>query len=82
MEISGNREAILHYFEQMKKKFPELRNFYAREKGDFVLEADKERGSYRWCSVEARRICSGYVNPDSFDSALSQHRHALELAPG
>ena len=24
---------------------------------------------------------SGYVNPDSFDSALSQHRHALELAP-
>ena len=55
MEISGNREAILHYFEQMQKKFPELRNFYAREKGDFVLEADKERGSYRWCSVEARR---------------------------
>ena len=81
MEISGNREAILHYFEQMQKKFPELRNFYAREKGDFVLEADKEGGSYRWCSVEARRICSGYVNPDSFDSALAQHRHALELAP-
>ena len=81
MELSGSREAILHYFEQMQKKYPELRNFYARDKGDFVLEADKEHGSYRWCSVETRRICSGYVNPDSFDSALAQHRHALELAP-
>ena len=81
MEISGNREAILHYFEQMQKKFPELRNFYAREKGDFVLEADKEQGSYRWCSVEARRICSGYVNPPSVEEALKQHSRVLELVP-
>jgi hypothetical protein len=81
MELTGSREAILHYFEQMQKRFPELRNFYARDKGDFVLEADKEGGSYRWCSVEARRICSGYVNPDTFDSAVAQHRQVLELAP-
>jgi hypothetical protein len=81
MELTGSREAILHYFEQMQKKFPEMRNFYARDKGDFVLEADKEGGSYRWCSVEARRVCSGYVNPDSFESAVAQHRHVLELAP-
>ena len=81
MELTGSREAILHYFEQMQKRFPELRNFYARDKGDFVLEADKEGGSYRWCSVEARRLCSGFVNPDTFESAISQHRHVLELAP-
>jgi hypothetical protein len=81
MELSGSRETILHYFEQMQRKFPEMRNFYARDKGDFVLEADKENGSYRWCSVESRRICSGHVNPPSFDAALDQHRYALELAP-
>jgi hypothetical protein len=81
MELSGSRETILHYFEQTQKKFPDMRNFYARDKGDFVLEGDKELGSYRWCSVEQRRICSGYVNPDTLDSALDQHRHALELAP-
>jgi hypothetical protein len=81
MDLSGSRETILHYFEQMQKRFPELRNFYARDKGDFVLEADKEDGSYRWCSVEQRRICSGHVNPPSFEAALDQHRHALELAP-
>ena len=81
MELTGGRETILHYFEQMQKKFPDMRNFYAREKGDFVLEEDKDRGSYRWCSVEPRRICSGYVNPRSVEEALAQHRHALEIAP-
>jgi len=81
MELSGSRETILHYFEQMQRKYPQMRNFYAREKGDFVLEEDKDKGSYRWCSVEPRRICSGYVNPASIDEALSQHRTALDIAP-
>jgi hypothetical protein len=81
MELSGSRETILHYFEQMQKKYPEMRNFYARDKGDFILEEDKDRGSYRWCSVETRRICSGYVNPPTIEDALAQHRHALEIAP-
>ena len=81
MDLSGSRETILHYFEQIQKKFPQMRNFYARDKGDFVLEEDKDGGSYRWCSVEPRRICSGYVNPPSVEEALAQHRHALEIAP-
>ncbi len=81
MELSGSRETILHYFEQMQKRFPEMQNFYARDKGDFVLEGNKDGGRYRWCSIEPRRICSGHVNPDSVDDALGQHRLALELAP-
>ena len=81
MELSSGRETILHYFEQMQKMYPQMRNFYAREKGDFVLEEDKDSGSYRWCSVEPRRICSGYVNPGTIEDALAQHRLALEIAP-
>lgn len=81
MELPSSRETVLHYFEQIQKKYPEMRNFYSREKNDFVLEEDKDRGNYRWCTVEPRRICSGQVNPDSPESALEQHQHALELAP-
>jgi hypothetical protein len=81
MELPSSRETVLHYFEQIQKKFPEMRNFYSRDKNDFVLEEDKDRGAYRWCSIEPRRICSGYVNPPSAQAALEQHRHALELAP-
>ncbi len=25
-----------------------MRNFYARDKNDFILEEDKDRGAYRW----------------------------------
>jgi len=81
MELPANRETVLHFFEQVQKKFPTMRNFYCREKGDFVLEEDKDSGSYRWCTIEMRRICSGQVNPDTIDGVMDQHSYVLELAP-
>jgi hypothetical protein len=81
MELPQNRETVLHYFEQIQKKYPTMRNFYQREKGDFVLEEDKDRGQYRWTTIEPRRLCSGQVNPDHVDEAIAQHRVVLELAP-
>jgi hypothetical protein len=81
MDLPQNRETILHYFEQLRKKYPAMANFYNRERGEFVLEEDKESGSYRWASIEPRRVCSGYVNPESLEQAWEQHRLALEIAP-
>ncbi len=81
MELSSSRDSVLHYFEQIQKRFPEMRNFYCRDKGDFVLEEDKDRGQYRWCTIEPRRVCSGQVNPDSTESVLEQHQLVLDLAP-
>jgi hypothetical protein len=81
MELIPNRETILHYFEQLQKRFPSMRNFYCRERGEHVLEEDKGRGQYRWATVELKRICSGHVNPDSIEDALEQHELVLELAP-
>ena len=82
MELPQSRETVLHYFERIQKKYPTMRNFYYRgEKQDFVLEEDKDKGSYRWATIEHRRVCSGYVNTTSVETALEQHRLALELAP-
>jgi hypothetical protein len=81
MELPSGRETVLHFFERLQKKYPTMRKFYCRDKRDFVLEEDKERGNYRWASVESRRVCSGQVNPPSLESALEQHRLVLELAP-
>lgn len=81
MELPQSRETVLHYFEQFQKRYPDMRNFYGRERGEFVLEEDKDRGSYRWASVESRRVCSGFVNPASSQAAFKQHELALELAP-
>jgi hypothetical protein len=81
MELPTNRETVLHYFERVQKQYPTMRNFYSRDKGDFVLEEDKDQGQYRWCTVEARRVCSGQVNPNRVQDALDQHRLVLELVP-
>jgi hypothetical protein len=58
-----------------------MRNFYCRERGDFVLEEDKDQGNYRWSTIEPRRVCSGQVNPATVDEAIEQHHLVLELAP-
>jgi hypothetical protein len=81
MELPGNRESILQFFERLQKQFPTMRNFYCREKGDFILEEDKEHGHYRWCTIEPRRLCSGHVNPSTVDDALAQHQLVLDIAP-
>lgn len=81
MELPNNRETILHFFERIRKAYPGMRNFYCREEGEFVLEEEKEEGRYRWCTVEPRRVCSGYVNPEPLQEALAQHRLVLQLAP-
>jgi hypothetical protein len=81
MELPANRETVLHFFERVRKTYPTMRNFYCRDRGDFVLEEDKDRGAYRWCTIEPRRVCSGHVNPESIDEAMEQHRLVLDLAP-
>lgn len=81
MELPSNRETILHFFERLQKNYPSMRNFYARDKNDYVLEEEKDGGQYRWVSIDSRRLCSGQVNPESIDSALEQHRLVLDVAP-
>jgi hypothetical protein len=81
MELPAHRETILQYFERVQKHYPSMRKFYCRDKRDYVLEEDKDQGRYRWAAVEAKRLCSGQVNPPSFEAALEQHRLVLDLAP-
>ena len=81
MELPTARDTVLHFFEQMKKRFPDLRNFSTREEGDLVLEGDKEQESYRVVAIESRRLCSGHVNPPTLEDAYVQHEMVLDLAP-
>jgi hypothetical protein len=81
MELPNSRDTVLHYFEQMRKAFPDLQNFYTRENGDLVLEGDKEQGHYRWLALEPKRLCSGFINPPALEDAYRQHEMVLDLAP-
>jgi hypothetical protein len=81
MELPGQRDTILHFFERVQRRYPSMRKFYCRDKRDFVLEEDKDQGRYRWAAVETKRLCSGQVNPPSLEAVLEQHRLVLDLAP-
>lgn len=81
LELSPNRETIIHYFDQLRKQYPSMRNFYNRDRQELLLEEDRDQPSYRWASLEPRRICSGYVNPPQVEDALHQHRQILESVP-
>jgi len=81
MELPQDRETVLSYLERIQKRYPTMRNFYAREKGELVLEEDKEQGQYRWTTIEPRKITSGVVNPETVAAAMEQHRLILQIAP-
>jgi hypothetical protein len=81
MELPTRRETVLHFFDSLQKSFPQMTDFDCRESGEYVLEEDREQGSYRWVTLEAQRFCSGYVNPPSLEAADTQHERILELAP-
>ena len=81
MDLPGQRDTILQFFERLQRRYPSMRKFYCRDKRDFVLEEDKDQGRYRWAAVETKRLCSGQVNPSSLEAVLEQHRLVLDLAP-
>lgn len=80
-ELPQQRESVMHFFEQLRKVYPGMRNFYCREPGDFVLEEDKDQGSYRWITLDSKRLSSGYMKPDSFESGCEQHLVILDAIP-
>jgi hypothetical protein len=81
LNLPHNRETILHFFEQVQKGFPGMTRFRKNDNGELNLEEDRSRDSYRWMSVETKRLSAGHVNPASIDEALKLHCLLLELAP-
>ncbi len=81
MDLPTGRETILHFFERMRKSYPTMADFDHRETGEYVLEEDREQGSYRWVTLENRRLCIGYVNPPEVEAADQLNEMVLESAP-
>src|SRR5438552_14245910 len=81
MELPAGRETVLHFFDSLQKTFPQMTDFDCRENGEYALEEEREQGSYRWVTLEQRRLCSGYMNPPNLEAADTQHERGRVLAP-
>jgi hypothetical protein len=78
LTLPTSRETILHYCEAVQKEFPTMTSFYQRDTGEYVLEGDRDSGSYRWLELQAHHMSSGYFNPPDVASAYRQHRWLLD----
>ena len=81
LALPHNRETLLHLFERVQKNFPTMSRFRKTDNGEFNLEEDRSSQSYRWLSVESKRLSSGHVNPVSVEESLKLHSLLLEMAP-
>jgi hypothetical protein len=78
LALPNSRESLLHFCEAVQKEFPSMTAFYQRESGDFVLEGDRESGSYRWMELSAHRLSAGYFNPPEMSKARRLHAWLLD----
>jgi hypothetical protein len=80
VDLPAARETVLGFFEVVQKEFPAMSSFYYRDSGEFVLEGDRDSGSYPWLEIHKNRLSSGCFNPPDVEEACRQHRWILERA--
>lgn len=78
LKLPSHRETVLHFFESIQKEFVTMTNFFQRDGGEYVLEDDREQGSYRWCELHPHRFCGGFFNPPSLAAAYRFHDFLLQ----
>jgi hypothetical protein len=81
LALPHQRETVLHFFERIQKEIPTMIRFRKTENNEFNLEEDRGGSSYRWVSLETKRLSCGHVNPASIEEAIKLHTFLLELAP-
>lgn len=81
LALPHSRETLLHFFERIQKAYPGMTRFRKTEAGEYNLEEDRASQSYRWISMEQKRLSSGHVNPESIADSLKLHGLLLEMAP-
>jgi hypothetical protein len=81
LALPHQRETVLHFFEQVQKAFPNMTRFRKADNGELNLEEDRGQESYRWLSLETRRLSSGHVNPQDIAQAMGLHTLLLDFVP-
>lgn len=81
MALPHSRETVLHFFERVQKEFPAMTRFRPEVNHVLSLEEERSTNSYRWLTLENKRVAAGHVNPDDIAESLRLHSLILEMAP-
>ncbi len=82
LDLSLEREAVLHFCERIRRKYPAMRKFRRRRGGGIVLEEDSREGEpYRWLRLEPSCLRFGYFAPPGPPAYRQYAQFLLEQAP-
>lgn len=85
LDLNLDREAIMHFFDRIRREYPSMRKFRRRDDGSLVLEeADpesREGESRRWVRLEPGALRFGYFSPPDRPDWKSFGHFLLEQAP-
>jgi hypothetical protein len=81
LELTYARETVLHFFDQVRKAFPQMSALHRHEDEALMLDEGRDRESYRWLRLEKECIRFGHFNPESMDEVHRLAEFILEHAP-
>lgn len=82
LEMTLDRETLLHFFDRIRKEYPRLKKLRRREDGAILLEEEAaDDGSRRWMRVDPTSIRFGQVAPEGTESVRKFGETILTLAP-
>lgn len=81
LDQSWTRESVLHFCDSLRRAFPSMTDFDRKEGGEYTLEEDRELGTHRTVTLEAKRLNAGFVNPEDLESADQFHETLWDIAP-
>lgn len=82
LDMSLEHEAVLHFFDRIRKDCPSLRKLRRRDSATFTLEEEPdEQGSRRWLRLEANSIRFGCFAPADLEDVRRLGDLVLTQAP-
>ena len=82
MKMATDRATIIAFFERMQRLYPNMVNFHQDSRhSESSIEENRDGNAYRWLSLEANRLSSGYLNPDNPQDAYKYNKSVLETVP-
>ncbi len=82
MKMATDRATIIAFFERMQRLYPNMVNFHQDQKhGESSIEENRQGNAYRWLSLEANRLSSGFLNPEEPGDAYKYNKSVLETVP-
>jgi len=85
LDLTLERETVLHFFERVRREYPALNRFRRREDGSLILEECDEEGgeaaTRHWIRLEAGALRFGCFSPPSSRDCREFSAFVLEQAP-